>query len=330
MKSIFILYIFLLFLLFNKNPYISFHISHKQILFSSIINAFLFTIIFYIVFQYIHPMIESMIVFNEPNINNDLVKNMQNSDSNDWVIIPPPIKELPIKPPNFTELPIQCAADYGNNVACCGQPPVIVPYENTCKQEMPYCNGYVANEKWGVCQTERPNIPSNVKLVSPPPEKRKDISTNSDIEIEPHTFTCREVAELKDGDHYTIIARFGKYVLWYANRITSSVEEKNKIDKTGYMLLQSDSIPQLGSIEFDGYNIDTCIQNMANKYVKNKMSDYEKTTNNVTVIFPSKEEYSNTFNSNHIVNKNNRNIFSYSKSEFNGINMFLVLIDPKI
>ena len=36
----FIIYIFLLFLLFNKNPYFSLHISHKQPLFSALMNAF--------------------------------------------------------------------------------------------------------------------------------------------------------------------------------------------------------------------------------------------------------------------------------------------------
>ena len=130
----FIIYIFLLFLLFNKNPYFSLHISHKQPLFSALMNAFLFTSVFFIIHGYVQPIIESMIMFNEPPGNNDLVKSLHEKESNDWVLIPPPIEEAPIKPPpSFPTLPLQCGADYGNNVACCGQLPAIVPYENTCK-----------------------------------------------------------------------------------------------------------------------------------------------------------------------------------------------------
>ena len=156
MEPKFIIYIFLLFLLFNKNPYFSLYVSYKQPLFSALINAFLFTMIFFIIHSYVQPLIESMIVFNEPNTNNDLVKSLQEDENENWVIVPPPIKETPIKPPpSFPSLPVQCAADFGNNVACCGQPPANVPNEYICPEATPYCNNYIAFEKWGVCSTNK-------------------------------------------------------------------------------------------------------------------------------------------------------------------------------
>lgn len=334
MKPIVILYIFGLFVLFNKNPYISLHIPHKYPLYSAFINSFMFSIVFYIVFQYIQPMMESMIVFNEPNVNNDLVKNVKKHESNDWVLIPPSIKETPIKPPpNFTELPIQCAADYGNNIACCGQLPAVVPFENTCKSETPYCNGYIANEKWGTCQVERPNIPKNPKLVSPPPEKPKVIPLNpvSEVKIEPQLFTCRAVSELKKGNEYTIIGRFGKYVIWNVHDKNSTLgEEKTKIKNAGYLLLPSNLIPKISDTDFDGYNIGGCIQNIVDNYSKNKMPNFENMTNSA-IFFPGDNNYSYTYNGNYIVSTNSVNLFSFShETELTGVNKFLVLIDPKI
>lgn len=330
----FIIYIFLLFLLFNKNPYFSLHISHKQPLFSALINAFLFTMVVFIIHSYVEPLIESMIVFNEPNTNNNLVKTLQEDENENWVIVPPPIKETPIKPPpSFPSLPIQCAADYGNNVACCGQPPVIVPYENTCKAETPYCGGYVANEKWGTCQKEIPVISAEPKLVSPPPEKPNDIPFDSDPEIfvDPEAFRCRPVSELLDGEEYNIIGRFGKYVLWNVHDKTSNyAQEKIKIDNAGYLILSSDSVPKMGATVFETFNIEACIQNIANNYTKTKMPTFQDTGPNV-VFFPSESSFSNTYNSNSITNIQNSNLFTEfgSVSELVGNNVFMVLIDPK-
>lgn len=331
----FIIYIFLLFLLFNKNPYFSLHISHKQPLFSALMNAFLFTSVFFIIHGYVQPIIESMIMFNEPQGNNDLVKSLHEKESNDWVLIPPPIEEAPIKPPpSFPTLPLQCGADYGNNVACCGQLPAIVPYENTCKVETPYCNGYIANETWGTCQAERPVIPAKPKLVSPPPEKPKVIPPDPipEIDVDPQVFTCREVSELQDGEEYSIIGRFGKYVLWNAHSKDNSLaEEKIKIDNAGYLLLPSESVPSAGATEFDGYNIGTCIQNIANNYKTNIMPHYQN-TGPTAVFFPAENNYSNTYDSNSITNVSSQQLMvTYgSQSELAGYNKFMVLIDPKL
>ena len=215
MKPSFIIYIFLLFILFNKNPYFSLHVSTKQPLFTAFINAFIFTIIIYIL-EHLQPIVESMIVFNEGNINNDLVKSLHEKDSNNWVLIPPPLNEQKTKPPpSFPTLPIQCAADFGNNIACCGQPPAVVPYENTCKEETPYCSGYVANEKWGSCQADIPKHPEKPKSAFPPPEKPTLIPDDPvpNINVDPKIFSIQEVSELQnDGGEPSIIGRFGKYV----------------------------------------------------------------------------------------------------------------------
>ena len=330
----FIIYIFLLFLLFNKNPYFSLHISHKQPLFSALINAFLFTMVVFIIHGYIQPIIESMIVFNEPNTNNDLVKSLQEDENENWVIVPPPIKETPIKPPpSFPTLPLQCGADYGNNMACCGQPPAIMPYENTCKSETPYCNGYIANETWGTCQKERPVIPAKPKLVSPPPEKPKVILPGPipEIDVDPKIFTCRAVSELLDGDEYSIIGRFGKYVLWNFHSNTSTLaQEKIKIDNAGYLLLPDESVPSVGATEFDGYNIGTCIQNIANNYKTNIMPQYQDSGSNV-LYFPSESSYSFAYGNNSISNIQNLNLFTnYGTESELGSNKFMVLIDPKL
>ena len=334
MEPKFIIYIFLLFLLFNKNPYFSLYVSYKQPLFSALINAFLFTMIFFIIHSYVQPLIESMIVFNEPNTNNDLVKSLQEDENENWVIVPPPIKETPIKPPpSFPSLPIQCAADFGNNVACCGQPPAIVPYENICTAKTPYCSGYVANEKWGTCQKEKPAIPEKPKLVSPPPEKPTTIPPDPKpvIDTDSKKFTCRPVSELLEGEEYNIIGRFGKYVLWNVHNKTSTyAQEKIKIDNAGYLLLPNESIPQMSATEFEGYNIETCIQNIAKNYKTNIMPQSQDTGPNV-VFFPTEGSYSNTKDSDSIINVQNINLFTTfsNETELSGYNVFMVLIDPK-
>ena len=334
MKPSFIIYIFLLFLLFNKNPYFSLHITTKQTLFSAVINSVLFTTCLYLLLQYVEPIFESMIIFNEGNINNDLVKSLHEKENNDWVLIPPPIEEAHVKPPrSFPTLPIQCAADYGNNIACCGQPPAVIPYENTCKAETPYCSGYIANEKWGTCQVDKPEIPKQPKLVSPPPEKPKEIINISPPpkEVNPDIYTIREVSELIKGNEPSIIGRFGQYILWNAHDKTKNLsQEKSKIDNAGYLLMSSDMVPSDGKSMFDTYNI-VDIQTIANNYTKNKMPPYQNTGPNV-VFFPSENKYSNTYESNSITNYRNQNLFKDygDETELTGYNKFMVLIDPKI
>lgn len=48
-----------------------------------------------------------------------------------------------------------CAADFDTTTACCGQPPANVPNEYICPEATPYCNNYIAFEKWGVCSTNK-------------------------------------------------------------------------------------------------------------------------------------------------------------------------------
>ena len=277
---------------------------------------------------------ESMIVFNEKNINNDLVKSLDQKDNNNWVLIPPPVEERKEKPPpSFPTLPIQCAADFGNNIACCGQPPAVVPYENTCKAEAPYCSGYVANEKWGSCQLDVPKHPEKVKLVSPPPEKPTFIPDDPvpNINVDPKIFTIQEVSELDKGSEPSIIGRFDKYVLWNVHSKTSNLAQvKIKIDNAGYMLMQDDFVPKQGATTFDGYDINSSVKTIADNYTKTKMPTFQNTGSNA-IFFPSKTMYSNTYGKDYIANTKNENLFEIgaNERELNGFNIFIVLVDPK-
>ena len=60
---------------------------------------------------------------------------------------------------------VLCAADYGKDKACCGQPPANVPKENVCPIEKPFCKGYVSEEKWGKCVKHNPDAPPDLKYV---------------------------------------------------------------------------------------------------------------------------------------------------------------------
>jgi len=46
---------------------------------------------------------------------------------------------------------LYCGADFDTTTSCCGQPPANIPEDYVCPEVSPYCNGYVAFEKWGVC-----------------------------------------------------------------------------------------------------------------------------------------------------------------------------------
>ena len=46
--------------------------------------------------------------------------------------------------------PIKCAANFGNNKACCGQTG-IVANKYICPENLPNCKGYVYNRNWGIC-----------------------------------------------------------------------------------------------------------------------------------------------------------------------------------
>ena len=46
---------------------------------------------------------------------------------------------------------LQCAADYGNGYACCGQPNETVTTQYQCPSYKPKCDNYVKNSNWGTC-----------------------------------------------------------------------------------------------------------------------------------------------------------------------------------
>ena len=153
-----IIYIFILFILFTNNSLFArfFPFKGKQ-LHSHLVSAFAFATVLYLTYDYIQPdHKESMILFNNKNVDmlNTKTDNIKEDDDN-WVIAPPLIKEVLPSPPDFETLPVQCAANYKETTACCNQPPAIIPFENTCTIEKPFCNGYIAHKQWGTCQREQ-------------------------------------------------------------------------------------------------------------------------------------------------------------------------------
>lgn len=151
-----IIYIFILFILFTNNSLFTRFFSFKgKQLHSHLVSAFAFATVLYLTYDYIHPdHKESMILFNKNEVK---VSNDEENDKSDdnWVIAPPLIKEVLPSPPDFETLPVQCAANYKETTACCNQPPAIIPFENTCTLEKPFCNGYIAHKQWGTCQREQ-------------------------------------------------------------------------------------------------------------------------------------------------------------------------------
>tara|TARA_E500000178_G_C16654671_1_gene587918 strand:- start:33 stop:506 length:474 start_codon:yes stop_codon:yes gene_type:complete len=151
-----VIYVFVLFILFTNNSLFARFFSFKgRQLPSHLVSAFAFAIVLYFTYDYIHPHDkESMILFNKNEVR---VSNEEENDKSDddWVIAPPPIKEVLPSPPDFETLPIQCAANYKETTACCNQPPAVIPFENTCNADKPYCSGYIAHKQWGACQREQ-------------------------------------------------------------------------------------------------------------------------------------------------------------------------------
>lgn len=47
--------------------------------------------------------------------------------------------------------PVACAADYGTNKPCCGQPGDPVPTSNECRKDRPICRDYAYNHHFGKC-----------------------------------------------------------------------------------------------------------------------------------------------------------------------------------
>jgi hypothetical protein len=152
------IYVFILFILFTNNSLFARCFSFKgKNLPSYLINAFAFSLIFYLTYDYVNKQqIESMILFNDTTNNLGTDENVdENENDDDWTIKPPLNHEPKISPPNFEVLPIQCAANYNESAACCNQPPAIIPFENTCSAERPFCDGYIAQVQWGTCGTEK-------------------------------------------------------------------------------------------------------------------------------------------------------------------------------
>lgn len=78
--------------------------------------------------------------------------NKKNKEDLGWVISPVvnvPKYERTKKKGNY------CAADFNSVDTCCGQAPAPVPEEYICPEFEPYCNGYVAFERWGKCDVEK-------------------------------------------------------------------------------------------------------------------------------------------------------------------------------
>ena len=158
MHFLLVIYVFILFILFTNNSLFARFFSFKgKQLPSHLVSAFAFAIVLYFTYDYIHPHHkESMILFNKNNVGGVLNEETENTKNDDnWVIAPPLIKEVLPSPPDFETLPIQCAANYKETTACCNQPPAIIPFENTCTSEKPFCNGYIAHKQWGTCQREQ-------------------------------------------------------------------------------------------------------------------------------------------------------------------------------
>jgi len=158
MQFLVILYVFLLFVLLVNNSLFSrfFAFKGKQLP-PHLVSAFAFALVLYLTYDYVDPYYkESMIILNNTtSLEDKIVEKTKDSVDNEWVIIPPKEIDTPPSPPDFKVLPIQCAANYGEATACCGQPPAIIPYENTCRAEKPFCNGYVEKEQWGTCGIDK-------------------------------------------------------------------------------------------------------------------------------------------------------------------------------
>lgn len=148
MNYLLIIYIFLLFVFFNYALLLT-NVKNTN---KYLVATFLFGIVFYFTHNFVIPNKEPMIIFNE---NKRSTLEVEDKHKDNWVIVPPSIEDPVIQPPpTFPSLPIQCAANYGEDKTCCGQPPAIVPYSNMCQEDKPYCHGYVALKKWGTCQME--------------------------------------------------------------------------------------------------------------------------------------------------------------------------------
>ena len=232
-----------------------------------------------------------------------LEKAKKNEKGDEWVISPI------IQKTNYDrtkQKDMYCAADFNSLTACCGQPPAKVSPEFTCSEKKPYCNGYVAFERWGTCEKEKNTIESF-----------------SD---------CRDVEEMVNGEP-TIIGRFGQFVIWNMNNKTQIFSSaKILIDNAGFLLLNNEMVPALGNSEFQEYNIKNCIEPIVNNYINNKIPPNEKAKDTL-IVFPGMNEDNQGV---HSYSNDGSKITTYSKSPFDWNqsmeltkgNVFFILIDP--
>ena len=228
----------------------------------------------------------------------------QNSTNNadEWIISPviPKNNYNRVKQQN-----LYCAADFNSVTACCDQPPAKVPPEYICGKEKPDCKGYVEFERWGTCEKKG-------KTVEP-------FDNNS---------SCRQTSELYSNGEYSIIGRFGKFVIWNMHKNTQTfAKEKINIIDAGYMFLHENLVPTMNATTFDEYNIQECIIPIVADYVENKMPPSQKSKDS-TIIFTGTKSYSNTLNSANIINYKTTSFQWNENSELTMGNVFFILIDP--
>ena len=193
MRLLVILHIFALFVLFSPNVLIK---ANKQYLFYSMC----FSLIFYLTIDFVQHKQYEGATFNAYDVQGNkhdidatnvnlgdvqLEKDMSSLNPQSRIIYtePPKTSETILKdtPQLFSRYKVEndleklmehgheekerltnvyCAANYGKNTTCCGQPAVEVPKDNQCPKHKPICSGYVAYEKWGQCVSNDDSVPN--------------------------------------------------------------------------------------------------------------------------------------------------------------------------
>lgn len=193
MKLLTILYIFALFVLFSPNVLIK---ANKQYLLYSLC----FSLMFYLTYEFIQHKEYEGATFNAYDVQGNkydidatnvnlgdvqLEKGMSSLNPQSRVIYTEPPKSIENKSTNgpllFSRYKLEtdlekvmehgheekerltnvyCAANYGKNTTCCGQPAAEVPEDNQCPKHKPICSGYVAFEKWGQCVSNDNSVPN--------------------------------------------------------------------------------------------------------------------------------------------------------------------------
>ena len=193
MKLITLLYIFALFVLFSPNVFIK---APKP--YTIIIHSVCFALFLYFTIDFIQYKEKEGAILNAYDVNGNkydieatnvdlgdvqMEQSMSSLDPQSRIIyttVAPKTESINDIPPLFTRYAlndslekvmhhhheekdyltnIYCAANYGENTTCCGQPSAEVPTENQCPKHSPICSGYVAFETWGQCVSNNDAIP---------------------------------------------------------------------------------------------------------------------------------------------------------------------------